>query len=95
MLGGNPCVCKAHWDGYHDGYYQESCANQRGCTDCDESGYTWCEPTNPECDTVERLENGDSSNWFRCNKGKKIHLLADIDFESIIYIYMLILDIFV
>ena len=72
-------MCKAHWD--RSGY-RDSCGNQQGCTDCDESGYTWCNPTNNECDTVEREENGDSKRWFRCDKGKKIHLSADIGFET-------------
>ena len=72
-------MCKAHWDHRK---YRDSCANQQGCTDCDRGGYTWCHPTNLECDTVERKENGDTNGWFRCDKGKTIHHSADISFES-------------
>ena len=79
VLEGERCVCQAHWD---QSDYRDSCANQQGCTDCDESGYTWCQPTNFECDTVERDGNGDSEEWFRCDKGKTIHLLTGITFES-------------
>ena len=78
-LDGNRCSCKDEWD--YSGY-QATCANQKGCTDCDGSGYTWCFPTNNECDTVERNGYGDSQGWFRC-EGKTINHLAQTAFESI------------
>ena len=54
-----------NWD---DRNYMESCANQSGCTNCDndESG-SWCYPTNNECTTVIRDENGMSEEWFYCD----------------------------
>ena len=72
VLEGNPCKCKDKWD---DSYYKASCANQRGCTDCDGGGYTWCYPTDSECDTVERDGGGFSEGWFRC-EGITINHLA-------------------
>ena len=51
--------------------YQDSCANQKGCTDCDGRGYKWCKPTNGECSTVARNANGTSRSWFQC-EGKTI-----------------------
>ena len=61
-------MCKDQWD---DSEYLDSCANQKGCTDCDSSGYTWCFPTDRECDEVERYDDGtnDSANWFKCDAG--------------------------
>ena len=56
-------MCEAHWD---DSDYLDSCANQTGCTDCDESGFDWCHPTDMECKTVERDSEGNSKSWFRC-----------------------------
>ena len=46
----------------------KSCANQSGCTNCDndENG-SWCISTNKECTTVIRDENGSSKGWFYCD----------------------------
>ena len=56
-------MCETRWD---DSEYRDSCANQTGCTDCDESGFGWCHPTDMECKTVERDSEGNSKGWFRC-----------------------------
>ena len=58
-----PCMCEDHWDFSH---YLDSCADQEGCTDCDESGRTWCQSANTECDKVERDSDGNSQGWFWC-----------------------------
>ena len=44
----------------------DSCANQEGSTDCAGEGRSWCHAIDPECDEVERLENGLSVGWFYC-----------------------------
>ena len=66
ILGSNRCVCQDHWDFSH---YLHSCAMQEGCTDCDGSGRAWCEPTDTECDEVERTSDGTSRGWFWCDAG--------------------------
>ena len=82
----NRCKCKEEWD---DSDHRDTCANQKGCTECDGSGYTWCHPTNNECDTVERNGNGDSQGRFRC-KGKTINHLAQTAFERIFVLSIII-----
>ena len=59
----NPCVCKTHWD-YSN--YMASCADQEGCTLCDNDDAHWCIPTDFECDTVERNSDGTSKAYFYC-----------------------------
>ena len=67
VLGSNFCVCKAQWDASY--FMGDSCANQRGCTDCAGEGRTWCYPTNMECDEVVRDAGGTSQGWFWCEAG--------------------------
>ena len=44
----------------------DSCADQEGCTLCDDDDAHWCVPTDFECDTVERNSDGTSKAYFYC-----------------------------
>ena len=59
----------------------ESCANQRGCTDCAGEGRSWCHAIDPECDEVERLENGFSVGWFYCDAKIGAPIILSTTFE--------------
>ena len=60
------------WDFSH---YTSSCANQKGCTNCDNDVQSWCESTDSECANVERREDGSSNGWFYCGDNTEEILL--------------------
>ena len=61
----------------------DSCANQHGCTDCAGEGRSWCHAIDPECDEVERLENGFSVGWFYCDAKIGAPIILSTTFEHL------------
>ena len=59
----------------------DSCANQQGCTDCAGEGRSWCHAINPECDEVERFDDGFSIGWFYCEAKTGAPLTLSTIFE--------------
>ena len=58
------CECKDTWD---RSYYTQLCANQVGCSNCDNDAYgSWCETVDSECATVQRGSDGVSEGWTYC-----------------------------